>query len=693
MLSSDSHAQELMFDYAVPVSEPSIKEAADPHNFVYTVPTALSMLQKDMSETMVQIFSKFLAAELLLKRQQHSINHLLASWENGDAAGEDAQHQRARVFSLIYGELMTICMHPSLVVDHFISKGLLLLSTKEKLALLSGKITFFDKLVNFIVERYDTQCPEADYNLLVVAESNKELELVEGLILGKKLRYSNHSSGKRLHEEASHKRMVKEDSVEEEQTFKQRHQHFTARQSGKNEPLRGEVVLHLIASNHLCLSFSSDTKFNLIVSFDMNLDLTAPGLQYLRIPPTMPTQVHNPLTQVVPILIPVPLYSVEHILRLIAPPERDAGLLSSRAETDWQVKVINAFVANRHKAYELEASSLLRDVYGANLRHLWGWVFDWSAMPAPDALKAITKYSDVDMSPSVETLKRRLNDNHLTKLDALYTDEGLDLVHPKLEKFSELLNVDYTSLKRVFAQFLNARIIQIETLVAKALAVTIQQFRENEARRQQEIDLGEETVGEQYRKLRKLNEDLAVVDRKFTRLEGENEKLQESFNEIQDMYKNLESMLETKTEEELAQMMEQQNEVYTQLETERESLKQQIDSVVLESDTVREAYQQKSSEAVQLSDELARLEKRKEDLNSKITGPGILVLPPLVRREENSVYETQLRRLQTQNAFMDGMFSQKLDKVVKERSSLMEVSASGSSSRPSNRISRASTPF
>ncbi|GEQ69420.1 hypothetical protein JCM33374_g3092 [Metschnikowia sp. JCM 33374] len=184
----------------------NIPEDVDPAknpSTVYYLPTEMCSLQKDMSEAVIQMFTSTLSAELFPRRERSNINSLLSGPDDAVNGSHDTGPQsRAKIVSLIYNQLLTISMHPSLVVDHFISKGLLLSSTKARIRSFSGKLALFDKIIDLVSEKYEMETPSEDYNLMVIAKSIKELELIEGLVVGKKLRYQNVSSGKCLYEES-----------------------------------------------------------------------------------------------------------------------------------------------------------------------------------------------------------------------------------------------------------------------------------------------------------------------------------------------------------------------------------------------------------------------------------------------------------------------------------------------------------
>ncbi|OBA17987.1 hypothetical protein METBIDRAFT_19857, partial [Metschnikowia bicuspidata var. bicuspidata NRRL YB-4993] len=665
---------------------------------VYYLPTEMSPLQKDMSEAVVHFFSSALLTELLPQRDRSNINSLLLA--PGDTVnrgyGLDS-HTREKTISLIYNQLLTICMHPSLVVDHFISKGLLLLSTKSRLSSLSGKIMLFDRMVDLISEKYELQSPATDYNLLVVAKSIKELELIEGSIIGKKLRYRNVNSGKCLYEENSKPaRPEKDELPDDEQTteYKHRHQHFTARHAGSSRALPKEFVLHLITSNYLCLSFTSDTSYNLIVSFDSDLDVSSPGIELLRSTAKPESDVNGSAQSQIPILIPTPVFSVEHLSKVVPKPEIELGSLSTDTDSQWRCHIIRSFVANRHFIFEDCPENIYSINYGKTLGSLDDLLFRWQENEPTSAYKWLLKYSKkLETETSSLELKARLDKNHLSALNNIFGGNSDAWGSSSQLKLEDADIKTYDGFKKQMARFLNTRLAQTEKLKTEAILRIIPQLREQETQRQNEIDIDEEHVGENYRKLRKLNDEMIAVDRRFNRVENENQKLQESVTEAQQMLEHLQDILQNRSDDEINKVMTEQKSLLEQLEKEKCTLSSESQTLVNEIDVCREEYQEKSTLAILVTERLQKLKEKHALHRSKAEGPGMLILPSLSRKDEIENHELHLRRLTEENAFINELFTLRFDKLVKERNLMVDTTAPVSGSRQTHRISRAPTPL
>lgn len=83
-------------------------------------------------------------------------------------------------------------------------------------------------------------------------------------------------------------------------------------------------------------------------------------------------------------------------------------------------------------------------------------------------------------------------------------------------------------------------------------------------------------------------------------------------------------------------------------------------------------YQSSSSEAVQISSRLDQLKSANLKLKNKLNGPGSSILQDLLCKDELMNYEFEINKLKGQNKLMDGLLSEKLHGIVKERQTIME---------------------
>lgn len=655
-----------------------------PENSIHYLPCVMSTLQKDMSEAIVQIFSNSLESEIVMRKQRTSINTLLES----TTLLKDDEHLILDSLSLMYNLLVTISMHPSLLVDHFISKGLLLLSPKDRLLDLSGKMRPFNELIDFLTKKQEANALPNDYNMLVVARSVKELELIEGLIVGKKLIYHNASSGKLYDEQEPSSRSKNDlsgDSPSYDTWRRLRHHN----KSATEDKPKANVVLHLITSSQLYNSYPSGTPLDLVFSFDAGLDLKSPGLDLRR--RNNKASLGLMPQRESPLLIPILVFSIEHVGHILTQPNHSFS--NTKDEEAWRLKVLKTFIVNRSHLFMPRKQDDLIENYGKIFNDLDDWILNWDKVRAPKILSLIDEYlTQLTIDPEDSAVISSLKENHLTSLSSTFMPISGEPSSCYTSKDSIPKEpIDYQSLKLELAQFLNKRADEVETLIEDGLGSVLPDLRKSEASRQLELDSLEEQVGDNYRKLRKLNETLLSVDKKFNRTEGENQNLQTQYDELEKLVVHLEDITKSKSDEEINALIEEQSSIVKDLDTEKERLDEVYKSLAEGSEKARDIYQSQSTKAVKATGKLNSTLAKQKSLEQKLNGPGMRLIPSLTRKDELAMYERKLRRIEVENKFLNLLFSMRFDRLVKERTSSMEHAAS-LSGRLNNR-SRASTPF
>jgi Class II histone deacetylase complex subunits 2 and 3. len=732
----------------------------EPEQRIYYLPTILTRIQKELLEVMIQIFSTDLLNEIHSKNQRGSINSLL------DNASSPILNSYDKL-NLLFDQLMIIDKHPSLLVDHFIPKKLLLLETNEKLSTLSGKFLLFNKLVDTFIEE-----AKVPFHLLVVAPSIKELELIESLVIGKKMYYKNLSSNK-LYDD-------NRDTPD-----------FTSQQNNSSN-----VCLYLITSQQLYNNYLSssdrDTKFNLIFSFDMKLDISSPSIEFLRSESKYTT-----------VLIPIPIYSLEHIILQIPEPPK---LFEHRNDVKnplfkWKLQVLNTLIVNRFNIFE-ELTDFFIEHYGGKMSKVQNWLKDGRGQ---HFLNLMGKFDEkLVLNFSDDKVIKKIGSNYLSK----------EIIRGTIG------NYDYKLYRATVAQYFNNRVIQLEEEIQKKYEDELPALRLKETERQSRFDTFNDQIGDNYRKLRRLNEDAGFAEKKLARADVDLIKKQQIRKELMDklnllkekvadpepkqdtnredsikdkldegLVKSLDENIiedpkevendeeiikrenhtkegeeglaishkaipqaevaksdnetpiaeETKSEppeslpkieatkkaedvktddpvdipdvktvdpvdipdsetkidkkRNLKEALENQEQFLQDLNTELKVLSDEYEKINEENDSIRLKYQTSSTEAVQLSTQLAKLREQNLQIEQKLNGPGMRSLPLLIKKDFLASYGTELTKIKKSNAFLANFFKEKLDKITKERQVIIEATASGSSSRPSNRISRATTPL
>lgn len=674
--------------------------STDASDNVVLLPTQLTPLQRDLSEALVQMFVPALQQQIQQTlqpsaQQQTAISRLLA----GDAQEPLSTHPWAQQIELLYDSLAAVCKHSLLVVDHFLPRKLLLLEVSSRLLRMSGKLTAFNQLVEYAVEQYE-RAPGSftrDFTMLVVAESVKELEWVEGVIVGKKLRYTN-ASGRRLYDDPP----VAVSDVADDELPDGRHHRARRRIARAGSP--SQVVLHLVTTRQVAAAAAAAGEFDVVFSFDPALDPRAPGLERVR--------ANARGAAWAPVVVPVPVYSVEHIAREMR-----------WADAEWKMAVVKRFVATRFRLFERARSSAAignatrasedpnapdgtvmegADTSAAGIAAASAvarWILAWDTNPVPP--EALLAPYTAAMALDGIRMDERMREDHLKSLVHLFGDRSAKKVDQDTG-IVQTVPTDYHQCKRALALFLHVRIEQVGQLLEVGLGSVLPEFRAAEAARQVEIDADELRVADNFRKLRKLNEGAAVVERKLARAESDHSRVVATEQETRDMLAHLEAVIAEKTEgteasektgDTVDSLVHEQAKVLQDLRTECDRLTEELKKLTDDGEELRAQYQLSSSEAVRATGELSAAQARQAQLEQKLSGPGMAILPSLARKDEQGALETRMLRLAAENHFLSHLFALRLEKIVKERNAVLESTSSGSTSRPSNRISRASTPM
>ncbi|KAI5969777.1 HDA2 [Candida margitis] len=644
---------------------------------VYYVPTSLTETQLVLIQILLHLISETLINEVRLRRKKTSIDSLLevssmsssiAGGDGGDNYSEiDSNKANSlKLVSMCFDNLLRVSNHPSLLVNHFMPKRLLLSQNTTSQASMSGKLQFFNKMIDSILEQNRLQKNDEFYPILVVAKTTKELELIEGLVIGKVLTYTN-SSNLKLYDD---KRRLNE---EEDKDSK-----------------RG-IYLNLISTPQLYNNYmnkSTSSSYRFIFSFDSKIDSTNPSIEMLRS--------SNPC----PIFVPIPIYSLEHLTLQIPEPnsggfdvgadmvdgsngdENGSGSLASNPTLLWKLKLLNTLVVNFNKFKHLVQNewhrSFYYDNYGDKMK-----VFLVN-LPHPKRIDDLfIKFND-------EWVLHFSDDRLLKKLNSIYEKQifgSMELGQP--------LTTDNFAYQ--FAELLTFKLRQMNLDLEKMHAGNekeqgIGQKRLLETSKQVHFDEDENTIAESYHKLRKLNDEASIVDRKLSRVESDLHKVSEKDADLDNRLQQLKSITEHSISDSL---LSTQTDQIANLQKELTDLQQEYDRLTNETEDLRNKYQQSSSEAVAESQKRTTLQTQLAKITNKMQLPGIAQLPDLIHQDTILTNQHKLTRLQAQHKFLKSFFQQRIEKILVERQSIMEASgaSAGSSSRPSNRISRDSTPF
>lgn len=660
---------------------------------VYYIPTSLTDSQIVLARILLHLISETLITEVKSRRKKTSIDSLLEVSSMSTTIGiggdgdpnVDSKLRNLQLVSTCLDNLLIIDNHPSLLVNHFMPKRLLLLQPTSSQALMSGKLQFFNHVVDSILDKNRTNGDEF-YPILVVARNNKELELIEGLIIGKDLTYKNTGNKIKLYDDK--RGMSAHDA---------------------DNP-KGGVYLNLIQTQQLYNNYmnqSTSSSYKFIFSFDFKIDATNPSIEMLR------------LKHVCPIFVPIPVYSIEHLMLQITEPSGSGfgmdvdinevdniAALKTNPKQVWKLKLLNTLAVNFTKFSHnggggagWNSETFYYDNYGIMMTR-----FLENVSHPQRIANLFSKFDN-------ELVLHFSDDRLLKKLNLIYDKQifgTMELGHP--------LTVD--NFQYQFAELLAFKLrqmsIEMENLQGKEeegdakedgeKEVSIGQKRLLTTSKQVHFDEDENTIAESYHKLRRLNDDANIIDRKLARVENDLHKSLEKDAELENKLKQVQSITENNVSQLL--LSTQSNQISTS-QTELKDLQQEYERLSRETEDSRVKYQQSSSEAVIEMQKRTSLQNELNKINNRMQSPGMALLPDLIHKDTILTDQHRLDRLRHQNKFLELFVNDQLGKLLAERQLIMESTSggssgmgagaggisTGSSSRPSNRISRDPTPF
>lgn len=651
------------------VLETKTNNETDSNDGVHYLPTVLTPMQRDICEIIVQIMRHHLTNGVESRRNRASINSLLETAESSEGIASSSDSYD--MIKLLFDQLCIASRHPSLLVDHLMPKKLLLLETNQRLLNLSGNLKLFNEIIDGIIDTLRYSSKTEVFNILVIAENVKELELVEGIIIGKQLYYKNLSSGKMYEDNRG---MPLSEQIEEEPKSKKRRFISRKPQTGSAAPCLYLTTTQQFYNHYTPASLSGNSAFNLIFSFDQTIDCDSPSIEVLR-------NVNNNGRKT-PILIPVPVMSILHVLTQIAKPAGNLGNIpidrSLSPAHKWRIRALNVYAVNRFNLFEQSVTGFYRK-HHQSMIDLYNWITDPTVENFPDF--GIQEFSNLlNLNFTDEKLMKKLRVDYL---------ENLAISDGEMRTYNYGEEVrSYKDFKYTLSVILNERIGELEATQKSLLSEQLTTFRNDESKRQLEIDRDEDLIAAGYREMKALIDKANIAERLSARVDADIAKVRQKNEDLKSRKRYLEDNVKSATEEIVAN----QKANIAELEKELNNVAVVLEKLNGESDETRFKYQESSATAAKLSGELSELQEKNIKLQQKVTGPGARLLPTLFKDDSLHKIEAECYRIEQESKVIEEMFAQKLDTVIKERNGILD-SSGGSSSRQVNRISRSATPM
>ncbi|KAI5952900.1 HDA2 [Candida jiufengensis] len=597
-INNDNYSNEIINNFSeTPEQQVQFNSEYINASGVYYIPTKLTRIQLSLIEILLHLFSETLIDQFKLKKKKTSIDSLLevsnlqttlepSSLDHSNNSND--LNLNYELISICFNKLNLINNHPSLLVDHFIPKKLLLSETNEMKISMSGKFELFNRIIDSLIELNLTKY----YSILVVSKNNKELELIEGMILGKNISYKNSSTLKLYNED--------------------------------NKTNQNGIFINLIQTQQLYnnyMNLSSNTNYKFIFSFDSKLDYTNPSIEMLR------------SNKNCPIYIPIPIYSIEHLILQIPEPKLNGynDSISNNPSFEWKLKILNTLIVNSFNLDNNKNSDFYLENYEANMRYFIN--------------------NCVDYPLKLENLFQKYNDNLIIN----YSDEKLlKKLNQSYNKFisGKLENSIPLNLENFNRQFIELCNLKLNSLNNKINDINTNQLpmkRKLETSKQLHFDDDEKLICESYYKLKKLNNEATTIDKKLNRYELDLNKQNDNNLELENQLKEINEIKDSINDEIINKQIEQ----ITNLKNEINELLEEYNKLIKETEEIRINYQKSSTEAVTKQSKLNKKLKILENLNSKLNSKGLQFLPKLIQINSIKQYENLLNQLKNQNKFLN----------------------------------------
>ncbi|ANZ77444.1 BA75_04726T0 [Komagataella pastoris] len=637
----------------------SVSNVRNPDELYYLlVPSSIE--QRELVEQVIKLHRSHLE-DLILGIKQESKGKM-----EDDLTMENLTS--AELLELLEDNLQLINNHPNLLVQHYIPKSLILMEPHERLVATSGKFQALDQII-FLLQ-------DQEKHIVIVASQSKELDLVEGTMLGKQINYHRYSGG------SLYDQFVKShENVNRPQHRHHYHQtiQFSNNRSddsstptysavnnkkknnkkkglkddyepriSKNNPLLAQlnkdypVNFHLITSNQLKnFRFPENANLDMIISLDPYLDIKSDYITEVRTINTLPSDTVNNL---IPVFKLVTVNSVEH------------AILASNVHNSKQAVFDMLFCRND----EFDADEMFK-----NLKKLQPWLHSPLRTQFPLPLK-IPKLRSA--SSSEQLLKSLEPVEYLQVHGSKSAGDANDI--PPIPK--HLTYQNYAETLAALVRFINDRALALIEEAQKK----IDEVNLKETVRQAEIEQSNIDIGERYKLLKDLQDKAEAAERRAIRTEQEAHQWQESAEELQEQLDTMKKVIsgENTARKDIGKV-----------EQELKDLEEEVKQLEKSNEELRLQYQEKSTVASEKSFQVAALEKNQKELKEKHDRP-ILELVDTAREAEKTKLREQVDQLRRETEF-NATYIEKLESILRQKDSTLPSYVSRST-----RMSRSATP-
>ncbi|VEU19994.1 DEKNAAC100212 [Brettanomyces naardenensis] len=700
----------------------------EPRDLIYYLPIDQTLVQKELVELMVKLHRPNIL-KILGKLKTRQISQ-------PDPAGNPFLDDGVMLETFV-SNVKQIGNHPTLLVNHYIPKNMLLLDTKENIIDTSLKYVKLDEILNRLTEKKKPK------TIIISVANGKELDLVESILIGKNglqyyrfsgasIYYENHGSfdfskSAPLSDEEEESQSEKQSSRSKSSTpsslsstkgrkRKGRGSYEKGSKSGRGghhgnsrgnahgpggggsganhsgnddtKQKRGDDYIPRISKNSPLYQKIQAEKHNMKLSVYLILSNQLKYLtQFEELKGDLIITMDSNLKQVSPRELQVPILklvitnSLEYFDQQL---KREVPTLKASPE------IYNKFLTFLTVAYRSTVTTRNNNIPVSE--DLIDWMMDVQHKEFPRDVRiprfpvASLKIEDLahQCEQSMEDIRFEKPYN-LEKYEFYDPSLGVGLKdenthkRQKLEELEVPALMSYRQYQGFLAEMVYERCKELEHAIERKkenLAV----IHQDDSKRQYTLETNDATIGKMYEKLRTDTTNNESMGKQLDRLAGDISKLTDIRDDLQkraDEYK-VKSGAGVKEDDVI-----QNEQMLTALRKQLSELQIQVEKDNQNDDSFRRDYQNKSSEAAQLSTELGILDKRIESLKRESNGLFKLLEEKRVEDEIEDL-ESRVKNMDKDNSFLESYIDH-LDSALKERQKAAPQSV--------RKSSRSGTPY
>ncbi len=591
---------------------------------------------------------------------------------------------------LIDHSLKTITIHPYLLVDHYIPKNSLLKEPPERFEHASGKFEMLRVLIDVLQQPHlkdlNTQPQSANkkLNVVLVAQSGKELDLVEAFILGRKVNcvritgtslFSQPTTTTYHYSKASPKEHSKTKRGKGKHNLHKYKEEIPVKKV-ITDSLEYPTTFQLMSTSQLVSQFTliSD-DIDLIISFDTSFDvkLFDNNLAGFRLPiPVIRLITYNSIDHGFVYFQQLAHFSEEDLklkALLVAVQSRGEYVKFSKNQNN-QKKDENLLINKLISIPNVLKNILNHKYLGKEENDKFTNLPTFNPIFKDKVERAFNENYSVNFDPDndEDDDDDYTNNNKRLKID---TSLALDYkddsgINSTIFETSQVRNQHY---KQVLTKQLNENLTELKKVVEKQKEA-LKPLQERESIRQNEIDSTNLRTADLYQKWQVLGNEIKHEDKKNERQELDYQRALNRYEKKKELWNRYREVANGNSKIDSIKMEEQEVKK-ADLKKRIKEVEELLDKLGKENDKSREQYRDKSLESLKLNGELKDIKVQHTTLIDKLKNADLSIkLKTLYLEEQKEMKEEEVKRLNSDIGFLKH-HTATLGDILRERNNLL----------------------